>query len=186
MPEKPRIYIDAAPFIDLVKVKVGAGITSDISRDAWAVENLLAAAREGLILVFTSTLTIAECTHVGDPVKLNAAKPFFYGLLASGKSGVRLVQTTFSIVERARDLRWLNQVGLKGADAVHVASALHMQCDELLTGDGRIHREASLLAPMNLRVTRPGDTRLLPAKFQQPTLPLPEGGNEAPPHSSGV
>ena len=50
--------------------------------------------------VFTSAHTIAECTHVNDPAKLEAAKPFFMGLLASGKSGIRLIQTTISVVER--------------------------------------------------------------------------------------
>ena len=105
MPEKPRIYIESAPFIDLVKSKVGVSGKNDRTRDVFFVEQALEAARAGDIEVFTSALTIAECTHVSDPAKLEAAKPFFMGLLASGKSGVRLIQTTFSVVERARDLR---------------------------------------------------------------------------------
>jgi predicted nucleic acid-binding protein len=170
MADVPRIYVDAAPFIDLVKVKVGVGIPDDQQKDVWVLDRVLQAARDGLLEVFTSTLSIAECTHVDDPARLDAAKPFFMGVLASGRSGVRLIQTTLSVVERARDLRWLHQVSLKGADAVHVASALHVRCDEFFTGDGRIHRHAEALAPLGTRILKPGETRLLPAKYLQGVL----------------
>jgi hypothetical protein len=97
MADAPRIYVDAAPFIDLVKVRVGVGIPDGQQKDAWVLDRVLQAARDGVLDVFTSTLSIAECTHVSDPGKFEEAKPFFLGLLASGKSGVRLVQTTLSV-----------------------------------------------------------------------------------------
>lgn len=172
MSELPKLYVESDPLIDLVKVKVGLTPKTGAERDVWYLERVLDAARAGEVELFTSTITIAECTHVSDPAKLENAKPFFLGLLASGKSGVRLVQTTLSVVERARNLRWFDSFKLSGADAIHVASALHMRCDELLTGDGKILNSAALLAPMSLKACRPSGTALLPAKYFQDKLDL--------------
>jgi len=172
MPEKPRIYIESAPLIDLVKSKVGVTAQDDRARDVFIVEQALDAARAGDIEIFTSALTIAECTHVNDPARLEAAKPFFMGLLGSGKSGIRLIQTTFSVVERARDLRWFSGVALGGADAIHVASALHLRCDELWTGDGKMLAKSDVLRPLGLRVCKPSVTSCLPAKYLQSQLPM--------------
>ncbi|MEI6149140.1 MAG: PIN domain-containing protein [bacterium] len=172
MPEKPRIYIESAPFIDLVKSKVGVGTEANRARAVFFVEQALEAARAGDVEVFTSTLTIAECTHVNDPLKLEAAKPFFMGLLGSGKMGIRLIQTTSSVVERARDLRWFSGVALGGADSVHVASALHLRCDELWTGDGKMLAQADVLLPLGLRVCKPSLSSCIPEKYLQSQFPL--------------
>lgn len=172
MPDKPRIYIESAPFIDLVKSKVGVDTAEDRARDVFFVEQALAAARAGDVEIFTSALTIAECTHVQDPQKLEAAKPFFMGLLGSGKSGVRLIQTTFAVVERARDLRWLSGVALSGADSIHVASALHLRCTELWTGDGKILAKADILQPLGLRVCKPALSACVPDKYLQSQLAI--------------
>ena len=170
MSEKPRVYIESAPLIDLVKMKVGAGVRDDQAGDVFYVEQALEAARAGDLEIFTSTITIAECTHVNDAAKLEAAKPFFMGLLASGKSGFRLIQTTLSVVERARDLRWFSGVNLSGADSIHVASALHLRCDELWTGDGKMLKRADLLHPLGLRVCKPSLSSSVPAKYLQKQL----------------
>jgi predicted nucleic acid-binding protein len=172
MGEKPRVYIESAPLIDLVKYKVGVRGENDRAHDVFIVEQALEAARAGDIDAFTSTLTIAECTHVSDPTKLEAAKPFFLGLLASGKGGIRLIQTTLSVVERARDLQWFSAVAVGGADAVHVASALHLRCDELWTSDGRLLKRRDALKPLGLRVCKPGESSCLPAKYLQAQLPM--------------
>ncbi len=172
MPEKPRIYIESAPLIDLVKSRVGVSGQEDRARVVFFVEQALEAAKAGDVEVFSSALTIAECTHVNDPAKLEAAKPFFMGLLASGKSGIRLIQTTISVVERARDLRWFSGVALGGADAIHVASALHLRCDELWTGDGKMLARSATLRPLGLRVCQPQATSCLPAKYLQSQLPM--------------
>ena len=63
-------------------------------------------------------------------------------------------------------------MGLSGADSIHVASALHLRCDELLTGDGKILSRAIAIEPMGLRVCHPSETRLLPAKYLQDNLGL--------------
>src|SRR5213593_3953082 len=172
MSDKPKVYVESDPLIDLVKIKVGVPPKSGGEKDVWFVERILEAARAGELEVFTSTLSIAECTHVSDPAKLDRAKPFFVGLLASGKSGIQLIQTTLSVVERARNLRWFNAVNLSGADSIHVASALHLRCDELLTGDGKILGLASTIEPMGLRVCHPSETGSLPEKYFQDRLGL--------------
>ena len=170
---KPRIYIDACPIIDLVKYRLQMQSTDDRQKDAWFTDRLIQAAKLQKVELFTSTLTIAECTHVQDQKKDKEAQPFFLGVLASGKSGFALVQPTVTIAEYARNLRWIHGLALKGADAIHVASALAMKCDEFITTDGKgLPNRADALAKLNLRVCRPSDTNLLPPEFLQENLPL--------------
>ena len=170
MSKAPKIYVDSGPLIDLVKQKVGASPRKEREKDVLYLDRLIQAAQEDEIQMFTSVITIAECTHLEDQKKLEAAKPFFLGLLASGKAGFRLVQPTLVIAERARDLRWLHKASLSGVDSLHVASALQMGCDEILTGDGKILKHAKILAGLKLRVCRPSETSLLPPKFLQGKL----------------
>lgn len=170
---KPRIYFDACPIIDLVKHRLQMQSTDEGQKSAWFTDRLIQAAKLQRVDLFTSTLTIAECTHVKDQTRDKEAQPFFLGVLASGKSGFALVQPTVTIAESARNLRWIHGLALKGADAVHVASALAMKCDEFITTDikGLLNR-ADALAKLNLRVCRPSDTRLLPPEFLQENLSL--------------
>ena len=171
MSSRPKIYLDAAPLIDLAKEKVGVPIKgAQSASDVWHVCQFLKAALDGNVDLFTSVLSIAECTHVEDERKLEEAKPIYMGLLASGKSGIRLVQPTLAIAEKARDLRWLSKISLGGADALHVASALRMGCDELFTGDGKILKNAATLQSLGLRVCHPSDSKLLPAEYRQTDL----------------
>ena len=168
---KPRIYFDSCQIIDLVKYRLQMPAASDRQKDAWFTDRLIHAAKQQMIELFTSTLTIAECTHVSDRKKDKDAQPFFLGVLASGKSGFALVQPTVPIVEQARNLRWIHEIALKGADAIHVASALAMKFDEFITTDTKVLLgQAGTLAKLNLRVCRPKDTNLLPAEFLQDTL----------------
>lgn len=167
---KPRIYLDAAPIIDLVKVKVGIGLDLEREKSAWHVQQMIRAAQADHIELFTSALSIAECTHVGDPAMLEKAKPFFMGLLVSGRGGIILVQPTLNILERARDLRWFHEIGLKGADAVHVASALHFKCDELITLDGRIANKGPILERFGIRVCHGSHSQSLPSQYRQAQL----------------
>jgi hypothetical protein len=145
----------------------------DRGQDAWFTDRLIQAAKQHKVELFTSTLTIAECTHVRDEKKNKEAQPFFLGLLASGKSGFALVQPTVSIAEQARNLRWIHGLPLRGADAIHVSSALAMKCDEFITTDGKgLLKRVEALAKLNLRACRPADTRLLPPEFLQDNLGL--------------
>lgn len=174
MTDKPKIYLDAAPIIDLVKFKVGVGINPERERDAWHLQQLLKAARADEIEIYTSTLTVAECTHVEDPAKLELAKPLFLQLLTSGRGGVKLVQPILSIVEDARNLRWSHGIYLKGMDSIHAATALKFRCDEFLHRDGKISGAGAAFQALGMRVCTPSDTQLLPNEYRQESLPITE------------
>jgi hypothetical protein len=86
---------------------------------------------------------------------------------------VRLVQLTPFIGVDARDLRWVRGIALKGADSVHIASALAMKCTEFLTSNGRLNRlnvVSPALAKLNLQVREGRDTQCLPEKYRQLVL----------------
>lgn len=173
MNNRPRIYLDAAPLIDLAKEKVGVPLRDDErQRDVWFIGQMLKAAQDGKVDLFTSVLTIAECTHVEEEKHLESAKLIYMGLLASGKSGIRLVQPVLAIAEKARDLRWIGGVSLRGADAIHVASAMKMSCDELLTTDQKMLKNGNAILALGVRVCRPSQSRLLPAEYLQSELDL--------------
>ncbi|MEQ1513242.1 MAG: PIN domain-containing protein [Lysobacteraceae bacterium] len=172
MSDKPKIYLDAAPIIDLVKFKVGVGIDPERERDAWYLQQLLKAARAEAIDIFTSTLTLAECTHVEDRAKLEQAKPLFLQLLTSGRGGIKLVQPILAIVEDARNLRWSHGISLKGMDSIHAATALKFRCDEFLHRDGKISDSGAALHTLGMRVCAPSDTKLLPDDYRQELLPI--------------
>ncbi len=172
MNDKPKIYLDAAPIIDLVKFKVGVGINPERERDAWHLQQLLKAARAEVIDIYTSTLTLAECTHVEDRAKLEQAKPLFLQLLTSGRGGIKLVQPILAIIEDARNLRWSHGISLKGMDSIHAATALKFRCDEFLHRDGKISDSGTALSTLGMRVCAPSDTKFLPDHYRQESLPV--------------
>ena len=88
-----------------------------------------------------------------------------------------LVEADIFIAEKARDLRWKHDIRLKGADAIHVATALDQGCAEFLTTDGRIRREQNKLQmaiqplrELGLTVTTGSGTSLLPEKYRSDDL----------------
>lgn len=176
MAELRRVYIDTCCLIDLVKIELGQLLTTDKQNDVWHVKKLLEANRDGELQVFTSTLTIAECRHAGANVPVSeTVKSQISRLLMSGQY-MRLVQMTPFIAEDAQDLSWKHGLSLKGADSVHVASALDRKCHELLTGDGRMVRigvHSNALSGMGLDVCEGRSTKSLPEKYRQ--LELDDG-----------
>lgn len=69
---KPKIYIDANAMTCLIMSKVKSkGFESEYADDVWFVDQILevARAKEKEVGVFTSSISIAECTHVNDPAK---------------------------------------------------------------------------------------------------------------------
>lgn len=173
MADQRRIYVDSCCFIDLVKTKIGKGITSDKEHDVWFLKRLLDAHRDGEVLVFTSVLTIAECRHAGDDDVSDKVKSQFNRLLISGQY-VRLAQMTPFTAQDARDLRWVHNIsGLRGPDSIHIASALEMKCEEFLSCNGKLARvgaQSEPLSRLGLYVKRPQDTACLPAKYRQMEL----------------
>lgn len=179
MADVAKTYIDSCCFIDMVKTKIGKTLTQDKEQDVWFLKRLLEANRDKEIEVYTSTLTIAECTHGGEGDISPAVRSEFDRLLMSGQY-VRLVQMTPFIATDARNLRWDHAIALKGADGIHVASALAMKCEELLSGNGRLNRLnafSTTLAKLGLHVRNGRDTQCLPLKYRQLRLDDPSRQN---------
>jgi predicted nucleic acid-binding protein len=172
MSERRRAYIDTGCFIDLVRVDLNHSVESDREHDAWHVKRLLEAHRDNEVRLFTSTLTIAECRRAGDNPPDDAVKSRFTRLLLSGQY-VHLVQVTPFITEDARDLTWKHGMNLKGADSIHVASALDRKCEEFLTTDRRLSKVGKndeALRGLGLICRSARHTDCLPPKYRQRDL----------------
>jgi predicted nucleic acid-binding protein len=130
--------------------------------------------RDGEINVYTSVLSIAECSHADGDISPEV-KSAFSKLLMSGQY-LSLVQPTPMIGEAARDLRWVHGMSLKGADALHLASALDRSCEEFITLDTRITRigNAAEFAALGLALIEGRASKCLPEKYRQLKL---EDGN---------
>lgn len=171
MSVKPRIYIEANPIIDLVKYEVRVPLLDENAKHAWHTQQLIRAAQDGLIDLYTCSLSIAECTHVRDKSKEELARPFFLGLLASGRGGFKLIQPTMVIMDLARNLRWIHNCSFKGVDSVHAAAAVHFNCQELLTSDQKMLSNSALLQQTHgIRICPPSATHLLPDDYRKPSL----------------
>ena len=169
MAQLRRVYCDTTVFVDVVKFDLGKKLDSDRESDVWMAKRLMEAHRDKEVRVLTSVLTIAECSHGGDGDISERAQFLIDKLLTSGDY-VHLIQTTPFLAAAGRNLRWQNGINLKGADAVHAASALSENCDELLTTNGRfdrlhVHREA--FEQLGLRIVKPRDSGCLPDKYRQ-------------------
>jgi predicted nucleic acid-binding protein len=171
MADKSCVYLDACCFIDMVKEGVGHILTSERSKDVWYLKQITQACRDGELEVFTSIITIAECSHADGNVSF-PVRAQFESLLMSGQY-VKLVQPTPFIATDARDLRWKHGLALRGADAIHVASALDRRCEEFVTTDRQAKKMAakSTLLQLGLRIIRASETQCLPGKYLQLGLP---------------
>lgn len=187
MPTKPKVYMDSCCFIELALESIGKHNT-DRDNDLWFLKALFRAAFDEEIEVLTSTLSIAECSHAKGDIS-DDVKTLFKGFLTSGRY-VFLVQDSVLVAERARNLRWVHGLAFSGADSVHIASALEMQCDEFLTWDDKPHNNVSELDNLSLTVCFPRDTHSLPDKYRQellitdttPALPRQDESTDALPN----
>jgi hypothetical protein len=174
MSSVPRIYSDANPIIELAKFAKSAH-DPNRERDLWIMRQILKAAQNDEISLYTSSISVAECVAIGDDWGVDVQE-FFVGLLTSGRM-FKLVQDSIFVAERARDLRWKDNIRLSGMDAIHVASALEAGCTEFLTWDNGIKKtklteKAAALAALGLSVIQPRDTKLLPAFYLSEQQPL--------------
>jgi hypothetical protein len=162
-------------------VKLARGIpipaANAITREAdcWFFRRLCDASRDGAITIVTSMLSIAECVHVDEePLPSQETRNLIIEFLSSG-SVVDLVEPDLFVMERARDLRWLNDVRLGGADSIHVATALLDGCSEFLTLEKKIEKSKVVLSipklqSMGLSVLRPSQTGCLPNEYRSDDL----------------
>lgn len=169
MAEIPGVYLDACCFIEVVKFDENVALDKDRINEVWYIKRLLQAHRDREINVYTSAISIAEATHVGQmPVPAEVQRKFD-SLLTSGQY-VHLVQPTPFVCRDARNLRWRDGIALKGADTVHLASALDRDCAEFHSLDGRFDRvsqRSEEFKKKGLIVTQPSGTNALPGKYFQ-------------------
>lgn len=165
---KPRIYIETSPLIDAIKGRVNLPLTQDRKDDLWYTETSMRAAFDGQPEVVTSMLTIAECRRARqDKPPTDEMKRVIRSVLTSGKI-FNLAEVTQSIAELARDLEWEHEINLKGADALHVATAIKTGCKEFYTSDARGPlNNAAKIESLGLKVIRPAQSLLLPANHKQ-------------------
>ncbi len=170
---RPKIYIEACPLIDMAEHTVGPDKNGE-KRNVWFCNQALRAGRDEACDIYTSLLSIAECTSVAAelPNPPDEVKRFYEMLLISGKSGIKLISITHTIALKARDIRWGLGVNLKGADSIHVASAMAQQCDEIWTRDGRIWTKREQIEALGLKVVQPSQTKVLPDKYRQDEMTL--------------
>jgi predicted nucleic acid-binding protein len=176
--ESAVVYIDACCFIDAAKIQPDdAAVRTKYSRqeleDASFIKEILTAARDGQLDAVTSALTIAECTSVekgqaNPPIEV---KQLFRAMLLSNKV-VSIVEPSIFICEDARDLRWDHGLLLRGADAIHLATAKYKKCAEFITTDKRIlNKKKQVRDALGIDVVRPARTLRLPDDYRQQTMP---------------
>jgi predicted nucleic acid-binding protein len=172
MTDKPKVYVDSCCFIDAAKYREISSAPSDRQSDLNYLKQILKASEAGDIIIHTSSLTVAECQHVGDHPPSDEVKRLFKSILTLGRI-VQLVSDSIFIAERARDLRWDHDITLAGADAIHIATALEAGCEEFMTFDNKgIQKNSAKIAKLGLKVIRPSETSLLPERHKTEQQPF--------------
>lgn len=160
--------MDSTCFIDMAKNAVG-NLPKRLDNDVWFCKKLLEAHRDGEVQIFTAILTIAECQHA-DGICDDKVQRLFKSMLTSGQF-VFLVQDTVIIADRARNLRWTHNLAFKGADSLHIASALEMGCSEFMTTDGPVLSRSKEVVKLGISIIHPHETSRLPDEYRQGIVP---------------
>jgi predicted nucleic acid-binding protein len=145
-----------------VKVRRAAEIEAGRVHESWFVERLMHAAKDGEIRLITSTIALVECISAGESYPEPIAddtKQMFSDFLWSGVY-VELVAFDPFVAERARDLRWADNVKIKNADAIHVATALMEGAVEFLSFDQKLKDR---YAPLEQQMRGAGMAAIVPS-----------------------
>jgi len=166
----PRVYLDSCYYIDVAKGEHGIS-DPNIQAHLPFVQALFLAAQNGDIEIWASTFVITECLSVDKTVTtMNVpqnVQETFLRLLKAGDP-VKLQAVDVFIAERARDLRWTHEINCGGgADAIHVATAIELGCEEFISTNkkrGPLNQTAAtkLSAQFRLRVIEAPFTSVLP------------------------
>ena len=139
-------------------------------REAIAMEQILRAARDDNLDVFTSSLTVAEVVHLGPKPPTDDEKELIERLLLSGRDGIQIVEASPFVAMKARDLVWADELYEGAMDRIHVAPALEVGASELLTIDGRLAKKFGKSTVAGCRLITPRDTKLLPNEYRTDDL----------------
>jgi predicted nucleic acid-binding protein len=185
MSSSPRIYFDACCFVDLARESTIGEVETGRDDHVWYCRKFLEAHRGGDVIVYTSTLSVAECTHIKDSastfILTDEVKNRFRAFLLSGKA-VNPVQPTPKILDAARDITWTHAIRAGSADRIHLATAIQMNCEVFLTTDGPLLKRSAEFKTLGIKVCTADDAKdLLPTKYKQlPLKHLPESVTAAP------
>lgn len=122
--ERQIVYWDSNAFL---------GLLNGEQDKAPSCENVWKAGEDGLLVIVTSTLTVAEVIYAKGAPKLDATKrPLVNNFFRAN----HIVQKplTRSIAELARDVVWDSNV--RPRDAIHIATAAYYKINEFHTFDG--------------------------------------------------
>jgi predicted nucleic acid-binding protein len=157
-----------------VKEKVGLLPSgSDRQNDVWFLKQLMKAHAAGDADLYTSYLAVAECVAVeaGASTVPQNVQDEFRRLLTSGQH-VTLWAPTPMTGRIVQDLRWKHGLVLRGADMLHVASAIEAKCVEFITTDEELQKPKLAAAISKLQSIGispiPGrKTKYLPDEYKQ-------------------
>lgn len=145
-----------------MKAKRHAELEAGRQNEAWFSERLIEAALADEIRLITSSIALVECISAGEafpePIA-DETKQLFSDFLWSGKY-VELISFDPFVAERARDLRWIDNVKIKNNDAIHVATALLEGAQEFLTVDEKLKTR---FAPLDGEMRGAGMSAIVPS-----------------------
>lgn len=174
MAEIPAVYMDSCCFIEVVKHDISGDLDDRRKIEAWRIQKLLEANRDGAVKVCTSALSIAEALHIGmngNPVPQRVQEAF--EALPTSGNYTTLIQPGLRICEAARNLRWHDRISIRGADGILLASAIAQNCSEFLSLNGRLNRvgqHSDTLRQRGITVLKPSNTGALPDSYRQKEL----------------
>jgi predicted nucleic acid-binding protein len=123
-----RLYLDACAIIYAIE-GTAAFRTAALDRIAHALGS-----SDGVLL--TTRLSLLECRV--KPLPDNDAKLLGNYDESFTRTAIELGEVTSTIIDRATTLRAVH--GLKTPDSIHVATALELRADVLVTGDAALRR----------------------------------------------
>lgn len=170
---KDSVYIDSCCFIDLVKYnlkKNDPNWDGERIKDIEFCKLLCDAAYDGQILIITSSITIAECLHAGEEHVDDEVMAQFNKFLVSGRVA-QIYSADYFVSIKARDLRWKHGINVRGADGIHLASALLQECKEFITTDEKIKtrdvfsKAIPQIQKIGLPIIHASETKCIPTDY---------------------
>lgn len=176
-----KLYIDACCIIEYLRGDLGKPLSDARASEVDFTKRILNAGRNDDLEVFTSLLTVAEVTKVGDEKPDEALKRRVERLILSGRDGIKVVGLNPAISMLARDL--CTDDGIKGrsADRVHLATAVYVGAKEFLTFDARLEKKIKLKEVRGCKLVTPSKSLLLPTQYRETNMFEGKGAEEKKP-----